>query len=75
VHDGREAVGDDEHGAAGEQPLDGLLHQPLALGVERARRLVEDEDGRVEQQGAGDGEALALAAGEPLDPRSPSTVW
>ena len=34
-------------------------------GVEVLARLVEDEDREVGQQGAGDGDALALAAGEP----------
>ena len=37
-----------------------LLH----LRIERARRLVEDQDRRVLQQHAGDGDALALAAGQ-----------
>ena len=32
--------------------------------VERARRLVEHQDGRILQQHAGDGDALALAAGQ-----------
>ena len=40
------------------------LHQRLALGVERAGRLVEQQDRRVAQDGAGDGDALALAAGQ-----------
>ena len=41
-----------------------VLHEAFALAVERAGGLVEDEDGRVFQDGAGDGDALALAAGE-----------
>jgi hypothetical protein len=36
----------------------------LALGVERAGRLVEDEDGGIDQQGASDRKALALATGK-----------
>ena len=46
------------------QPLQRLLHRALALGVERAGRLVEQQDRRVAQDRAGDREALALAAGE-----------
>ena len=34
----------------------------LALVVERAGRLVEDQDARIGDQRAGDGDALALAA-------------
>ena len=41
-----------------------FLHQPFVLGVERRGRLVEQQDRRVLQNGAGDGEALALAAGQ-----------
>ena len=41
-----------------ERPLDARL----GLHVEGAGRLVEDQDRRVLQDGAGDGEALALAA-------------
>ena len=38
------------------------LMRGLGLDVERAGRLVEDQDRRVLEDGAGDGEALALAA-------------
>ncbi len=62
--DGGEAMGDDEHGAALRDALHVLLDDPLALIVERAGRLVEDEDARIGHQRAGDGEALALAARE-----------
>ena len=36
----------------------------LGAGVDRGGRVVEDEDGGAENEGAGDGHALALAAGE-----------
>ena len=46
--------------------LQGLLHRHLGLGVEVGGRLVEDDDvGRLEQQ-PGDGDALLLAAREPV---------
>ena len=57
-----EAVGEDQGGAALHQPIERFLDDRFALGVHRRQRLVEDEDGRVAQKGAGDGDALALAA-------------
>ena len=47
-----------------QQGGEALLDQPLALGVEVAGGLVEDEDPRVGQHGAGDGQPLALAAAQ-----------
>ena len=41
-----------------------LLDHELALGVQVRGRLVEDENRRILQEGAGDGDALALASGE-----------
>ena len=38
------------------------LHQPLALRVERAGRFVEQQDRRILQHRARDGDALPLAA-------------
>ena len=48
-----------------QQVGDGLLHGQLVLDVERGRRLVQQHDGRVAQDGARDGQALALAARQP----------
>ena len=62
---GAQAVGDDERGAALEQAGQALLDQSLALAVEVAGGLVEDQDARVGQQRPGDGQPLALAAAEP----------
>lgn len=44
----------------------GLLHQLFALGVEGAGGLVQQEDRGLAHQGAGDGQALALAARQGL---------
>ena len=64
--DGREAVGDDDRGAALEGGVQRPLDGDLGLGVEVGGRLVEHDDvGRLEQQ-AGDGEPLLLAAAEPV---------
>src|SRR5262249_50840094 len=64
VDDRRKPVRDDERRAVacdlGELGLDDLL----GARVERAGRLVEDEDGRVLEQRARDRDALLLAAGE-----------
>ena len=54
------------------QPLHRLLHRALALGVERARRLVEQQDRRVAQDRPRDRQPLALAARRACTPRSPT---
>src|SRR5690606_10242248 len=64
VLDGREAVRDDERGAAAHERLERALDAGLEFGVDGAGRLVEDEDARVEGEGAGEGEELPLADGE-----------
>jgi hypothetical protein len=47
---GRQAVGDDDAGAAAHQVLQGLLDAPLGLGVHVGRRLVQHQQhGRVER--------------------------
>ena len=60
-------VGDDDH----RHPLRGefahhVQHLLDQLGVERARDLVEQHHVRVHRQGASDGHALLLAAGQPF---------
>src|SRR6185503_15910656 len=60
----RQAVRDDERRPALHHLVERGLDLGLGRRVERARRLVEDEDRRILQQGARDGEALALAPGE-----------
>src|SRR3990172_11798776 len=57
---GREAMGDDDRGPVHHQVLERLLDQGLGLRVERARRLVENEDWRVLEDGARDREPLPL---------------
>ena len=63
LHRGQ-AVGDDQGGAAAHGAGERVLHQTLILGVEGARRLVQQQDGGVSYQGAGDGQTLALTAGK-----------
>ena len=62
--DGGEPVGDGDHGLAGHQRVEARLDRGLDLAVERRGRLVQHQDRRVLQDHAGDGDALALAAGE-----------
>ncbi len=66
VTHGGEPVGD-RHGrpAAGEL-VERDLQGPLGRGVERRGRLVEDEDGRVAQDGARHGQPLLLPTAEPV---------
>src|ERR1700730_12639470 len=61
---GREAVRDDEDGAALGDLAHVLLDDALALVVERARGLIEDQDARGGHQGARNGDTLALPPGE-----------
>src|SRR5712675_1825132 len=60
----REPMGNDQHRPAAGDLHHVLLHDPLAFIIESARRLVEDEDARVGNQRAGDGDALPLASGQ-----------
>jgi len=56
------------------RPLQCRLHERLALRVETASRLVEEEHGRVADQGARDGKALLLAAREAYTARADGGV-
>src|SRR6185437_4082823 len=58
----RQAVCDDEHRAAPRDVLHVVLNNTLALVIERAGRLIEDQDARIGDERAGDRNALALAA-------------
>ena len=62
--DCRQAVGDGDDGFAGGKFFQGGLDHALALRIEGGGGFVEEEDWGVLQQGAGDGEALLLSAGE-----------
>jgi hypothetical protein len=55
-------VGDDEGRAPLHQLAQPGLDHGLGLGIERTGGLVEDEDARLRQQGAGNGKPLALPA-------------
>src|ERR1700733_8017147 len=60
----RQPVGYDDRGAALAERAQRLLDRLLGLRIERRGRFVEQDDRRVLEEGAGDGDALALAAGK-----------
>src|SRR5205814_808324 len=62
--DGRQPVRDDEARPPASQLRHRLLDQDLGARVDVAGCLVEDQDARVGQKGAGDREQLALAGRE-----------
>ena len=51
----------DDGGASSHQVLQCLLHQPLGLGIESGRCLIEDQDRRISNGGTGDRKQLALS--------------
>src|SRR4029079_1683787 len=65
VADRREAVRDDEGGAPVQQAAEGALDAALGADVDRARRLVQDQDARVGEQSTRERNELPLAEGEP----------
>ena len=64
IGDGGEAMRDDQRRAPGRKLGQRLLDRPLRLRIQRRGRLVEDQDRRVLQEDASNGETLLLAAGE-----------
>src|ERR1041384_5449608 len=64
VHHRAEPVSDNDRALASEQSIEGLLHEVLGLRIERARRLVEDDELGVLQDRPSDRDALLLPAGE-----------
>ena len=64
VADGRQAVGDDDGGTVAHKVFKRFLHETFRFGIEGGGGFVEDENRGVFKDSAGDGDALALAAGE-----------
>src|SRR5262249_60862949 len=58
----RQAMRHHQRRAIDHEALERLLHEPFRLRVEGRGGLVEDQDGRVLEDRAGDGQALALPA-------------
>ena len=61
---GSRPVGDDQDGAVLDQGAQCLLDLGLGLGVGHGGGLVKHDDGGVQQDGAGDGDALLLSTGQ-----------
>ena len=59
-----EPVRHDEHRAPAHEACERVLNHRLVLGIDRGERLVQQQDRRIPQQRAGDGDALALPARE-----------
>src|SRR5262245_14240550 len=59
--DGREAMGNDKDREMAVKPLDGLLDTTLALRVEAAGGLVQDQNRRSADQSTSQGDPLALS--------------
>ena len=59
-----DTLGDDEAGAVFHQPVERVLDEHFGRNVDIAGGVVQDQDARVGQQGAGDGDALFLASGK-----------
>ena len=60
---GAQPLGDDDLGGAGDLPGEGPADEGVGAGVDGGGRVVEDEDLRPLEQGAGDAQALLLASG------------
>ena len=58
--DRRQPVGDDQAGAVGQKSVESQLDPLLGLGVHRRRRLVQDQNTRVEGQRSGKRDELLL---------------
>src|SRR5215210_8311694 len=58
--DGGEAVRDDERRAPAKEPSERELDAPLGPDVDARRRLVENEESRIREQGARAGDELPL---------------
>jgi len=62
VVQGRQTMGDHQCDAVFHQLVQGLLHIALGLGVERRSGLIQNQDGGILVERAGDGQTLALRA-------------
>ena len=64
MDDRREAMGDDNGCSPSGEETERLPYRGLVGAIEVGGRLIENQDGCILQECAGDGEALAFAAGE-----------
>jgi hypothetical protein len=64
IGDGEQVVGDDDGGAPGDEPAQGGENALGGLSVEAGGGLVEQQKRSIANHGSGDGDALALSAGQ-----------
>ena len=64
IADGAQAVGNDEAGAPLHQLEQGFLNARFGAGIHAACRLIQNQDGWIGQDGAGDRKELALPLAE-----------
>ncbi len=64
LEDGVEAVGDGDDGSSLHELAGGFFEQGFGFGVKRGSGFIENQNGGVFEEGAGEGEALGLSAGE-----------
>ena len=62
---GGQPMRNDDHRAPRHQSFERQLHHPLAFRVKRTGGFVEQEYGTIRENSAGDGQTLALPAGQP----------
>ena len=65
VQYGRQPVGDDNCGAPPHQYFKRFLHMVLTLRIQCAGGLVQEQNVRIIENRAGQGNALSLSAGKP----------
>ncbi len=61
---GTHPVSDDENGLVFDEAGQSLLNRRFVLNIQTCGGLIQQDDGRILQEGAGDGNALTLAAGK-----------
>ena len=64
IHDGGKSVRNDDERLTLREPRNTLLNDSFILRVGVGRGLVQNDDWRIFQHGAGNGDALLFAAGE-----------
>ena len=63
VANGIKSVGNDQQGLTPAQLGDGLLDVALVVGVHAGSGLIQNDDGSILQNAAGNGDSLPLSAG------------
>src|SRR6187455_1126354 len=69
-----QAVRDYKHGSPLQQPIDGLLHKSLGLGIECRCCFIEDQNGWITEQGPCNRDSLALSTGQSSAPLAKDRV-